>query len=271
MTTRLDRELAARGLARSRSHARQLIDAGSVVVNGGACDRPARPVVADDEIRVTAPDPYVSRAAHKLNGALDDLDVWVHGRAVDAGASTGGFTQVLLERGCDVVYAIDVGHDQLSPRVRSDPRVRPHDGVNVADLSLALVDGLPVDLVTADLSFVALRGLVDRLIGVLLPGGSLLAMVKPQFEAGRQAVGRSGVVRSAELRRHAVSEVIAAAAECAWRPRGVAPSRVPGPAGNREYFVHFTAAIDRTGDMADIGPPPGGDHSSCDLDTVDWT
>lgn len=259
MPTRLDRELAHRGLARSRSHARQLIDAGSVRLNGHAGYRPSQPVADSDEVWVTDRDPYVSRAAHKLIGALDDLSVPVHGRAVDAGASTGGFSQVLLERGCDLVYAVDVGRDQLDRRVRSDPRVRAHDGVNVSYLSRDLVDGVPVDVVVADLSFISLRKPLPRLVDVLRSGGSLLAMVKPQFEAGRQAVRPDGVVRSPQLRRRAVDDVIDSAGELGWHSHGVVPSRVPGPAGNREYFVHFGTGAH----VRDLG--------SYDLDTVDWS
>ncbi len=266
MSIRLDRELAGRGLARSRSHAQQLIGAGMVRLNGRTCGKPATPVTGNDELWLTADDPYVSRAAHKLDGALDDLAIPVGGRALDAGASTGGFSQVLLERGCDVVYAVDVGHDQLADRLRRDPRLRAYEGVNIAGVGLDLLDGSPVDLVVADLSFVSLCKVIHRLIGLLRVEGGLLALVKPQFEVGRQHVASDGIVRSPLLRRRAVADVIDVAADLGWQPRGIAASRVPGHAGNREFFVSFArgAGLDPT--TADPDSP--GTHAAW-LDAVD--
>jgi 23S rRNA (cytidine1920-2'-O)/16S rRNA (cytidine1409-2'-O)-methyltransferase len=239
LTDRLDLALAARGLARSRSHARELIDAGRVLINGRAAGKASSPVTDHDHLALTEDDPYVSRAAYKLIGALDDLQLEVPERALDAGASTGGFTQVLLERGCREVFAVDVGHDQLHPRLRADPRVRTYEGLNLRDLDLAVLDGRPVDLVVADVSFISLTMLVAPLTAVLRPDGRLLTMIKPQFEVGRERLGKGGVVRTDALRRDGVRAVIAAAGELGWRPVAAAPSRLPGPAGNREYFVLF--------------------------------
>lgn len=288
MPARLDRELADRGLARSRSHARQLIDSGVVWVNGNACRKPSEQIAGGDHVRVTATDRYVSRAAHKLLGALDDTGARVEGRALDAGSATGGFTQVLLERGCELVYAVDVGHDQLHHRLKSDPRVRPLERVNIVDLDLDVVDRRPVDLVVADVSFISLRKLLQTLIEVLRTDGVLLAMVKPQFEVGPHHVGRDGVVRSPMLRRSAVAGVMEAAAELGWRASDVVPSRVPGPAGNREFFLHCVAAQRDGGYTPGTpdGKPPTGDTADAgntvdagktvdagntvDLDAVDW-
>jgi 23S rRNA (cytidine1920-2'-O)/16S rRNA (cytidine1409-2'-O)-methyltransferase len=235
-TTRLDLELVGRGLARSRSHAQQQITAGLVTVNGSVAFRASERVAPKDEV-ASAGDRYVSRAAHKLIGALDDLAVDVGGRALDAGASTGGFTQVLLERGASVVYAVDVGTGQLSERLRGDPRVVVWEQTNLRDLELRHVDGRPVDLVVADISFISLVLLVERLAAVTRSTGRLLLMVKPQFEVGREQLGKGGVVRSSDLRLESVTAVVSAAREHGWHLTGATPSRLPGPAGNVEYFV----------------------------------
>ena len=247
--SRLDRAVADRGLARSRAAAATLIRSGRVRVGERVADRPSMPVSADDAIAVEH-DPYVSRAAHKLAGALLELGLDVTDqRALDAGASTGGFTQVLLLAGCREVIAVDVGHGQLVEEIRSDPRVRTYERLNVRDLRLEHVDRTPVDLVVGDLSFISLTVLLPALTGVVDPAGSLLLMVKPQFEVGRERLGDGGVVRSPDLRVEAVVGVIDAAAGLGWQAQAVVPSRLPGPAGNREFFVHLarrapTAPVD---------------------------
>ena len=233
---RLDRELVERGLARSRSHAQQLITAGLVTVNGRPTRRPAVLVTPGDEL-LSEDDRYVSRAASKLLGALDDLELSVRGRALDAGASTGGFTQVLLERGCEAVYAVDVGTDQLAARLRDDPRVVVWEQTNLRGLGVQHVGGQPVDLVVADVSFISLVLLVPRLAAVTRSDGRMLLMVKPQFEVGRQALGKGGVVRSAAQHRWAVEQVVGAAENVGWFAHRMVPSRLPGPAGNVEFFV----------------------------------
>ena len=236
MTERLDRELVRRGLARSRSHAQALINAGQIVVDGSVVERPGEQVAASAAIH--APDDrYVSRAAHKLIGALDDLQLGVAGRALDAGASTGGFTQVLLARGCQEVFAVDVGSDQLAPALRGDPRVRLRERTNLRDLRLDDVGGVPVDLVVADVSFISLRLLLGPLVSVTRDDGSLLLLVKPQFEVGRELLGRGGVVRAPAHQVQAISSVIKAAGEYGWHAVAAVPSQLPGASGNREFFV----------------------------------
>jgi 23S rRNA (cytidine1920-2'-O)/16S rRNA (cytidine1409-2'-O)-methyltransferase len=221
-----------------------------VQVDGVVVTRPST-MVRDGAAVTATTDPYVSRAAHKLLGALDELGLTVGGRALDAGSSTGGFTQVLLERGCAPVYAVDVGTDQLVPVLRADPRVVVRERTNLRDLTLAHVDGTPVDLVVADVSFISLTLLVAPLAAVTRPGGRLLLMVKPQFEVGRERLGRGGVVREPELHREAVETVLGAAAEQGWHALAVRPSQLPGPAGNREFFVLL-------GDDAPQQPPDVG-------------
>jgi len=219
---RLDRELVDRGLVRSRSHAQDMINSGLVRVNDDVVTRPAEQVKPTDLIQVVV-DRYVSRGAHKLSGALDDLDLQVTGRALDAGASTGGFTQVLLERGAAEVIAVDVGTRQLAAALRDDPRVRVREQTNVRDLDLRHV-GRPVDLVVADLSFISLITVLDPIIAVTAPEGRLLLLIKPQFEVGRELLGKGGVVRSEELRQRAVDGVVAAAAERGWLAKAVVPA-----------------------------------------------
>ncbi|QDP97305.1 TlyA family RNA methyltransferase [Microlunatus elymi] len=241
MISRLDVELAARGLARSRSHARELIDQRLVLVNGSVAGKASQQIAEHDQLELTEHDPYVSRAAYKLIGALDDLGLSVPARVLDAGASTGGFTQVLLERGSAEVIAIDVGHDQLHPLLRQDPRVIPYEGHNLRDLDLDLLDRRPVELVVADVSFISLTLLLGPLTSVIGSGGRLLTMIKPQFEVGRERLGKGGVVRTDALRRAGVQAVVEAAATIGWHPQAAARSRLPGPAGNVEYFVCFAS------------------------------
>lgn len=238
MSERLDVAVLALGQARSRSQAAELIKASRVSVNGQVVTRPAQRVEASDTVRVQT-DPWVSRAAHKLLGALDASGLAVPGRVLDAGAATGGFTQVLLSRGAQQVYAIDVGHDQLAPMIRADSRVRVREGLNLRELTLAALDDQPVELVVADLSFISLRLLLRPLFSVLTPEGQALLMIKPQFEVGRERLGSGGVVRSATDREQAIEAVIAAAAELGWGPGWRGDSTLPGPAGNVEHFVCF--------------------------------
>ena len=233
---RLDQLLLAQGLARSRSQAQALILAGVVRVDGVVVTKPSAAVRTGASLSATA-DPYVSRAAHKLIGALDELGLEVGGRALDAGSSTGGFTQVLLERGCTTVHAVDVGTDQLAASLRADPRVVVHERTNLRDLTLDHLGGEPVELTVADVSFISLTLLVAPLAAVTRPGGRMLLMVKPQFEVGRERLGRGGVVRDPALHAEAVDGVLSAAGDCGWHAHAVRPSRLPGPAGNREFFV----------------------------------
>jgi 23S rRNA (cytidine1920-2'-O)/16S rRNA (cytidine1409-2'-O)-methyltransferase len=236
MTQRLDRELVRRGLARSRTHARTMISAGQVVVDGSVIERPGDQVRPSATIEAPA-DRYVSRGAHKLLGALDDLQLSVAGRALDAGASTGGFTQVLLERGCQQVIAVDVGSGQLAPMLRADSRVRSLERTNLRDLRLEHLGGVPVDLVVADVSFISLTLLISPIISVTRADGWVLLLVKPQFEVGRELLGKDGVVRSPAHQVQAISAVINAASEYGWNCVAAVPSRLQGASGNREFFI----------------------------------
>ncbi|WP_199421857.1 TlyA family RNA methyltransferase [Actinotalea solisilvae] len=243
---RLDTELVRRGLVRSRTRAAALVAGGHVRVGGAVVTRAAHPVEVTDVLDVDQPgSAYVSRAAHKLAGALDALaDVPgapdPHGRwCLDAGASTGGFTQVLLERGAAHVWAVDVGHGQLDPVVAADPRVTSREGVNVRDLRVGDLPR-PADLVVADLSFISLRLVVGPLVDAAAPGADLLVMVKPQFEVGRERLARTGVVTSPDLRHEAVAAVADAARTAGAQLRAVVPSLLPGENGNHEYFLWLT-------------------------------
>jgi 23S rRNA (cytidine1920-2'-O)/16S rRNA (cytidine1409-2'-O)-methyltransferase len=236
---RLDAELVRRHLARSREQAAELIAAGRVQVRGTTAAKAATAVEPDTPIRVVGDetDPgYASRGAHKLIGALDAFDgLTVTGRrCLDAGASTGGFTDVLLRRGAREVVAVDVGYGQLVWALQSDSRVVVHDRTNVRTLAPEDIGG-PADLTVADLSFISL--------GVVLPAltacttEDLVPMIKPQFEVGRQRLGSGGVVRDPALRAEAVLTVARAAYELGWGTAGVVRSPLPGPSGNVEFFV----------------------------------
>ncbi len=238
---RLDAELVRRGLARSRDHAAELIAAGRVTVDRQLASKPATGVTTDADLVVRAdpdrPD-FVSRGGHKLAGALaafDGLEV-AGRRCLDAGASTGGFTDVLLRAGAAEVVAVDVGYGQLAWSLQSDARVTVHDRTNIRDLTPDLIGG-PVDLVVGDLSFISLRIVLDALVGVTKADGDLALMVKPQFEVGKERLGKGGVVREPAYRTDAVVRVAEDAAERGWGARAVAVSPLPGPSGNVEFFL----------------------------------
>lgn len=245
-STRVDAELVRRGLARSRRHAAELVASGRVTVASRVVAKPSAAVSDGDDVAVApGADPeheYASRAALKLAGALDALAGVPGGPVVegafcaDLGASTGGFTDVLLRRGAAHVVAVDVGHDQLVPALRGDERVTVVEGLNVRDLVPGDLARLP-DLVVADLSFISLTVVLPAVAGVLRPGSQALLMVKPQFEVGRERLGSGGVVRDPALHAEAVTTVVRAAARLGLRTRAVVPSPLPGPSGNREYFV----------------------------------
>jgi 23S rRNA (cytidine1920-2'-O)/16S rRNA (cytidine1409-2'-O)-methyltransferase len=237
---RLDAELVRRGLARSREHAVALIAEGRVAVSGRAATKPATGVDAGDPV-VVRTDPeqpsWVSRGAHKLLGALEAFPVEVEGRrALDAGASTGGFTEVLLRGGAAEVVAVDVGYGELAWSLRTDDRVTVHERTNVRSITPEAIGG-PVDLVVADLSFISLRLVLPALTGCAGPRADLVPMVKPQFEVGRERLGPGGVVRDPEHRVHSVLQVANAAAALGWGTAGVVASPLPGPAGNVEFFL----------------------------------
>jgi 23S rRNA (cytidine1920-2'-O)/16S rRNA (cytidine1409-2'-O)-methyltransferase len=244
---RLDAELVRRGLARSRNQAAELVTAGRVTVSGQVATKVATAIGPDDPLVVISDvdqPAYVSRGGHKLAGALEvfgPLGLAVAGRrCLDAGASTGGFTDVLLRAGATAVVAVDVGYGQLAWSLQTDARVEVIDRTNVRDLTPELI-GEPVDVVVADLSFISLRIVLPAVIGVLANGGDLVLMVKPQFEVGREKVGTGGVVRDTALRVDAVRGVADEAAKLGFGVRGVVASPLPGPAGNVEYFLWLRA------------------------------
>lgn len=242
MTARLDAELVRRGLARSRRQAGELIAAGRVQVDGSRVLRPAASVGAAHEL-VVGRDPddpsYASRAGHKLAGALDTWQpagLVVAGRdCLDAGASTGGFTDVLLRRGARHVVALDVGHGQLRPEIATDPRVESREGVNVRGLAAGDVVPAP-GLVVADLSFISLRLVLGPLAAVAIRDADLVVLVKPQFEVGRERLGSGGVVRDVGARRDAVLGVLAAADQAGLAAVDLVASALPGQDGNVEFF-----------------------------------
>ncbi|MEJ8282170.1 TlyA family RNA methyltransferase [Pseudonocardia spirodelae] len=241
---RLDAELVRRKLARSRGQAAELIAAGRVVVNGMPAGKPATVVDRDAPVVVRPDDDgepdWASRGAKKLLGALDAFtSVDPAGRrCLDAGASTGGFTDVLLTRGAAEVVAVDVGYGQLIWRLQSDERVHVHDRTNVRALEPEQIGG-PADLTVADLSFISLRTVLPALAACTAPGGDLLPMVKPQFEVGKDRLGSGGVVRDPALRTEALHGVATAAAGLGLRVLGATASPLPGPSGNVEYFLHL--------------------------------
>lgn len=242
---RLDQTLVTRNLATSRTVAARYIHAGQVLVNDQKVLKPATKVREDDRIRLTISGPqYASRAGHKLAGALDvfhTVDV-TGARCLDAGASTGGFTDVLLQHGAAQVIAVDVGHDQIVQRLRVDPRVDVHEGINVRYLTLEDI-GEPVDIVVSDLSFISLKLVVEALVRVSRPGAQFILMIKPQFEIGRQLLPKTGVVTDPAQRREAVIGVIATALSQGLAPQGVAVSPLAGQDGNREFFFWATKDI----------------------------
>jgi 23S rRNA (cytidine1920-2'-O)/16S rRNA (cytidine1409-2'-O)-methyltransferase len=240
MKLRLDQLLVQRGLAASRDRAGALILSGVVLVNGRSVQKAGAQVADDAEVSLQQPDhPYVGRGGVKLAHALDTFAIAVEGRrALDIGASTGGFTDVLLRRGAAGVVALDVGHGQLDWGLRNDPRVAVIEQANARRLELSDLPG-PVDIVTIDVSFISLRHIFPRVPAVLLPGADVIALVKPQFEAGRSEVGKKGVVRDPAVQERVVEEATASAAEVGLVRIAMAESPITGDTGNREFFLHL--------------------------------
>jgi 23S rRNA (cytidine1920-2'-O)/16S rRNA (cytidine1409-2'-O)-methyltransferase len=237
---RLDQLLVERGLAPSRTRAQSLILAGLVRVEGELADKAGEAVSAGASVEVVAADhPWVSRGGVKLAAALDAFGVSPAGkRCLDVGASTGGFTHVLLERGAAQVVALDVGRGQLDWRLRRDPRVVVKEGVNARYLAREDLPGR-FDLITVDVSFISLRLVLPALVPPLAEGGDLVALVKPQFEAGRTQVARGGVIRDSAVRDQAIEGVLAAARELGLECLARIPSPIAGPAGNVEELAHL--------------------------------
>lgn len=238
--SRLDLLVVERGLAPSRERARALILAGQVRVNGQVTAKAGTPVAADADITLDTPDhPYVSRGGLKLAHALDVFGIAVTGRrALDVGASTGGFTDVLLRRGAAHVIALDVGHNQLDWKIRSDPRVLVREHVNARAMVRADVPD-DVDIVTIDVSFISLRHIFPALPPFLLPGADIVALVKPQFEAGREEVGKGGLVTDPAVHAAVLERVIDEAERAGFTVVGQTPSPITGATGNQEFLIHL--------------------------------
>lgn len=243
---RIDVLLVERGLAPSRERARALILANAVRVNGQPVTKAGTAVATDAELAITGADhPYVSRGGVKLAHALDTFHIAAAGRvALDIGASTGGFTDVLLQRGAGRVVALDVGHNQLDWKIRTDPRVFVLEHVNARNLTAAELppDLHAFDIVTIDVSFISLRHILPAVPPLLLPSADVIALVKPQFEAGRGEVGRGGIVRDEAVWTRVIAEVTDAANALGLTRAGLTDSPITGMEGNREYLLHLKAA-----------------------------
>ncbi|MFQ5854096.1 MAG: TlyA family RNA methyltransferase [Anaerolineae bacterium] len=252
---RLDVLLVGRGLAESRNRAQQLIRAGQVLVNDHVHDKPGMQVPADADIRIRERLPYVSRGGLKLEAALDAFQINVSGAVgADVGASTGGFTDCLLQRGAARMFAIDVGYGQLAWSLRQDQRVVVMERTNVRYL-----DQLPepVDLATIDVSFISLRLVLPKVAGWLKPAGQIIALIKPQFEAGPEDVGKGGIVRDSKVHRRVLLEILGFAEEQGLRVRGLIPSPVTGAQGNVEFLAWLSrdvneASIDLSGAIDEV-------------------
>jgi 23S rRNA (cytidine1920-2'-O)/16S rRNA (cytidine1409-2'-O)-methyltransferase len=236
---RLDLELVSRGLVDSREQAQRLILAGEVWVEGQRWDKASKLCAAAAAIEVRGADRYVSRGGHKLEGALLGFKIEVEGlRCLDMGASTGGFTDCLLQHGAREVVAIDVGHGQLHWKLRNDPRVIVHEGVNARDLVDFAREHFPgaFDLIVADVSFISLRKVLPSAFDLLGSGGQICALIKPQFEAGRSEVGKGGIVRDEKVRERVVDDLRQWAEDYPVTTVGVIPSPLPGRDGNEEFL-----------------------------------
>lgn len=238
---RLDAELVRRGLCTSRAEAQEAIAAGLVTVDGAPAGKPASQVHAGQALVIAAPPRrFVSRGGEKLDHALNRFGIDVTGRhAIDAGMSTGGFTDCLLQRGVAHVVGYDVGYGQVHERLRTDPRVTVVERTNIRDVAPADVPPPPRDLVVCDVSFIALRLVLPVLRTLVIDGAEAVVLVKPQFEAQREEVGRGGVVRDPEVWRRVLVEVVEAAAAVGWGRADVTPSPLLGPAGNVEFLAHL--------------------------------
>ena len=260
MKVRLDQLLHQRGLAPSREAAKRLILAGKVTVDGRCIDKPGTRVPSDAQPMIAEPPPFVSRGGLKLAAALEAFPIHVHDAvAADVGASTGGFTDCLLKNGAARVYAIDVGYGQLDWGLRQDSRVTVMERTNARYLKTFPE---PIDLVTMDVSFISLRLILPAARHWLKPGGEMVALIKPQFEAGRRQVGKGGVVRDPAVHRSVLESLLVWMVEEELGPQGLIRSPLKGPAGNVEFLVHLRPAenpapVDRLVNqvMAELTPP----------------
>ena len=240
---RLDTRVVERGFAETRARARALVLAGQVRVNGEVVAKAGTPIPEDAVITLAAPDhPYVGRGGVKLAHALDEFEIDADGRvALDIGASTGGFTDVLLQRGAARVVALDVGHNQLAWKVRQDPRVVVREGLNARGLRADMlpVDSRQFDIVTIDVAFISVTLILERVPALLGLNADVVALVKPQFEAGRGEVGKKGVVTDPAIQKRVVDEVAAAADRIGLKRIGMTRSPITGAEGNHEFFLHL--------------------------------
>ncbi|PZQ64065.1 MAG: TlyA family rRNA (cytidine-2'-O)-methyltransferase [Phenylobacterium zucineum] len=242
MKTRADVLLVERGLFESRAKARAAIEAGGVTADGKVVAKAAEPIGADAVLVATPAHPWVGRGALKLVHALDLWPVAVAGRIVlDVGASTGGFTEVCLARGAARVYAVDVGRGQLHPSLAGDPRVVGLEATDARDLTTALIPQAP-GLVVTDVSFISLAKALPAALALAVPGADLVALVKPQFEAGRENIGKGGIVTDPAARERALADVAAFLAASGWTVRETAESPIAGGDGNREWLLWASAA-----------------------------
>ena len=240
---RLDTLVVERGLAESRERAKRLILAGEVIVSGSNQVKPGQLISLDAEIVVKQPPRYVSRGGLKLEKTLQVFQVDVRDSvAVDVGASTGGFTDCLLQHGARFVYAVDVGHGQLAWKIRQDPRVCVIEGTNIRTIDVNRL-GLPVEIGVVDVSFISLQKVLPVIIQIVNPMGDVLALVKPQFEAGRQHVGKGGVVRDVRIHVQVFRDLIQFVRGLGLSVMGISYSPIRGPAGNIEYLIWFKAGI----------------------------
>ncbi len=236
---RLDRLLVDRNLVESRERGQALILAGQVLVNGQKQDKAGAFVPADADVRILGDMlPYVSRGGLKLEAALKEFQVSPGGKiALDVGASTGGFTDCLLQKGARKVYAVDVGYGQLAWKVRQDSRVVVIERVNIRDIAPSLIPE-PVDVVVIDVSFISLEKVIPSVIRFMKPGSELVALIKPQFEAGREQVGKGGIVRDEAARKAAVDRIVEFAGRAGFLVKGIIPSPITGQDGNIEFLIH---------------------------------
>ncbi len=255
---RLDAELVRRGLCETRTAAQEAIAAGLVTVDGAPATKSSTQVLPAQALALLAPPrQYVSRGGHKLEHALDVFGVDPAGRrCIDAGISTGGFTDCLLQRGARHVVGFDVGYGQVHDRLRRDVRVDVRERTNIRDVTASDIDGEPPDLLVADLSFIALRLVLPVLVALVAPDGDLVVLVKPQFESERADVGKGGVVRDPEVWARVLADVVEAGHDVGWPVAGLTASPITGPAGNVEFLAHLR----RRGDDP-AGPGAAGESA----------
>ncbi len=258
MKIRLDQLVVARELASTREEAKRLILAGKIRLDSTTADKAGRLVSDTAQIQLEGPaSPYVSRGGEKLAGALERFGIEIPrgGIALDIGASTGGFTDCLLQRGAENIVAVDVGRGQIHERLRSDPRVRLLEKTNARHLTLEAIGGNPADLIVVDVSFISLKLILPVCANLLGPNGILLALIKPQFEAGKNQVGKGGIVRDPKIHASVIESIIRFCAETGWEVRGLMVSPLLGAGGNVEFFSYLARPRRSDGDRATSETP----------------